>query len=183
LTSVCDQTSDIEIGNSVGGRLLLSADASPTQCDAIGVSYSIVFDLARPVSPEEVVRQTSKGDLSLWGIYVGDAGSQMPLDVEDASRGITSIEVVEAIPVPRDPPGIVALLDAPDRLRLTWLADGCEDGFALELKPVQSKLVLEMRSFAIETDDCGLAGQPIGVALSFQRPVTQGIDALLIHSR
>lgn len=182
-TSVCDQASDIDIDNSVDGRLVLRVAASPTQCDAIGVSYSIVLDLARPVLPEELVRQTSKGDLLLWGVYVGDAGGQIPLDVEDASRGIASIEVVDAIPIPRDPPGIVALLDAPDRLRLSWLADACEDSFALELNPVQSKLMLEMRSFAIKASDCGLASEPIGVVMSFQRPVTQSIDAVLIHSR
>ena len=181
-TSFCGQASEIEIDEGVDGHLVIGVLAPPTQCDAIG-SYSLVFDLVRPVTPEQVVRHTSTGDRSLWGTYVGDAESLKPLEVEDARRSVVSIEVVEAIPGLREPLGIIAQMDAPDRLRLTWLADDCEDDFALGLNAVQATLTLEMRSTAIETDDCGLMSGSLAVALSFERAVTQSIDAVLFHAR
>ena len=181
-TSVCGQASEVEIDEGIDGDLVFGVAASPTQCDAIG-SYSLVFDLVRPVTPEQVVRHTSTDDRSLWGIHVGDAEGLKPLEVADANRSIVSIEVVDPILGLGEPPGIIAVLDAPDRLRLTWLADDCEDNFALGLNPVQATLTLEMRSTAIETDDCGVASESLAVALSFERAVTQSIDAVLFHAR
>ena len=181
-TSFCGQASEIEIDEGVDGHLTIGVLASPTQCDSFG-SYSLVFNLVRPVTPERVVRHAWTGDRSLWGIYVGAAESLKPLEVADVSQSIVAIEVVDAIPGLDEPPGIMAQLDAPDRLRLTWLADDCEDDFALGLNSGQTTLTLEMRSTAIETDDCGLVSGSLAVALSFERAVTQDIDAVLIHAR
>lgn len=182
--SLCDEASEIQITNGVGGRLVVDVEAPSSECDAIGVSYSIVLDFIRAVSPEDLIRHTAMDEVSRWGVYVGDAGSRRPLDVKDGTGSIVAVDFTDAMPVvPPDPPGVVALVDAPNRMRLIWLADDCEESFSLDLVPAGSKIRAEGQSLAIETDDCGLASRPLGVAISLQDPVAQSIDAVLIRSR
>lgn len=182
--SQCDETSEIQVTNGVNDRLVIDVTAPSSQCDAIGVSYSVVLDFIRPVSPEDLIRHTAVDEVSRWGVFVGDAESRRPLDVRDNTGMIVAIDPTDAAPVvPDDPPGVVALVDAPNQVRLIWLADSCEESFSLDLVDAGSKIGAEVRSLATETDDCGLASSPLGVAISLEDPVAQSIDAVLIRSR
>jgi len=183
--TACREPTVIVIEPAADGQLLFASESEgQTGCDAIGRALAIALHSAKPVSPETVIRRTSRdASLVAWGVFVENKGPPAPLEIQDLAAGIVSVDTVMARDVPDEPPGIVTVREGPNRLRVTWRADACEGNFLLRVDGESSQIALRMEAFSLKPETCGLEFGPRGVALTFGAPIGQDVDAMLVHSR